>query len=335
MSGAAVLFDTPGPKARRLHLILTVVAVVALLGLAWVVYGRLEERNQLTAARWDWIITGNAWTNYLLPGLLDTLRAAGIAIVLSMVLALGLALARMSEIAPLRWAAGIFVEFFRAVPVLIMMLFTFFFLSIQQITPSGLNPLIGVIVGLTCYNSAVLCEVIRNGVASLPAGQREAGLSVGLSPAQVRRSILVPQALTAMMPTLISQVVVITKDSALGYLILYPELVTSARRLGSANGATLPAYVVVAALFIALNYALGKLAEYVESRQRRRGRSSGGVVQAGTATLGAGVIDGAQIMEDASGTVHTNLGDRAALSAEHARGTRARDADGGIGPRDV
>jgi glutamate transport system permease protein len=322
MSGAAVLFDAPGPRARRLHRILTGVGVLLALGLAWVVLERLIEREQLTAARWDWLLTGTAWTNYLLPGLFDTLRAAAIAIVLSMVLALALAMARMSELAPLRWAASIFVEFFRAVPVLIMMLFTFYFLSINQFTPSGLNPLIGVIVGLTAYNSAVLCEVIRNGVASLPSGQREAGLSIGLSPSQVRRAILVPQALTAMMPTLISQVVVITKDSALGYIILYPELVTSARRIGSAEGATLPAYVVVAAIFILVNYGLGKLAELVESRQRRRNRSAGGVVHAGTATLGAGVVDGAQEMEDAAGRVHTNVGDAASEAAHRRREPR-------------
>lgn len=271
-----MLFDAPGPRARRLHHVLTGVGLLLVAGLAWVVYLRLEEKNQLTQERWSWVLTSAAWTNYLVPGMWDTVRAAAIAIVVSMALALLLAMARMSELAPLRWAAGIFVEFFRAVPVLIMMLFTFFYLSIQQVTPSHLNPFIGVIVGLVAYNSAVLCEVIRNGVASLPQGQREAGLSIGLSPSQVRRSILIPQALTAMMPTLISQVIVITKDSALGYLILYPELVTRARQLGSSEAATLPAYAVVAVLFILINYALSKLAELVESRQRRRARSSAG-----------------------------------------------------------
>jgi glutamate transport system permease protein len=282
MSSSAVLFDAPGPRTRRRHLILTIIAGIAMLGLAWLVIDRLADKGQLTADRWDWILDPNAWTNYLIKGLLDTLRAAAIAIVLSSVLALVLAMARMSEVAPLRWAAGIFVEFFRAVPVLIMMLFTYYFLSYERLTPSSINPLIGVVVGLTAYNSAVLCEVIRNGVASLPAGQREAGLSIGLSPSQVRRMILVPQALTAMLPTLISQVVVITKDSALGYIILYPELVTQARRLGSAQSATLPAYVVAAVIFILLNYGISKLAERLESRQRRRHRTG----HAG-ATIGA------------------------------------------------
>lgn len=275
-----VLFDAPGPQARRRHLVIAAVgAVVILLGLWWL-YQRLDEREQLTAARWGWVLEPGSWTNYLVPGLIDTLRAAGIAIVLSMVLALLLAMARMSDIAPLRWVATVFVEFFRAVPVLIMMIFTFFYLSFQEWSPRDLNPLIGVVVGLTLYNSSVLCEVIRNGVGSLPSGQREAGLSIGLSPSQVRRSILVPQALTAMLPTIISQVVVITKDSALGYIITYGELLTRGRQLGSAEAATLPAYVVIALIFIVINYAISKIAERVESRQRRRQHTAGPVAAA-------------------------------------------------------
>lgn len=272
-----VLFDAPGPRARRRHLAIALLGVAGVVALLWWIYQRMDEKNQFTAARWEWTIDWSAWSTYLVPGAWATLRAAAIAILLSSILGLLLALARMSDFRVLRWASGVFVEFFRAVPVLIMMLFAFYFLSINDWTPSSLNPLIGVVTGLTLYNSSVLCEVIRNGVASLPAGQREAGLSIGLTPAQTRRTILVPQALTAMMPILVSQVVVITKDTALGYIILYPELVTAARQLGSRFAATLPAYVVVAIVFILVNYGLSKLAEYVERFQRRRGHTAGPV----------------------------------------------------------
>lgn len=275
-----VLFDAPGPRARMRYRIIAVVGVLLVLGLLYVVYGRLDEKGQLTAARWEWVLTTSAWQNYLIPGLIDTLRAAAIAIVCASVLALILAMARMSDIPPLRWVASTFVEFFRAVPVLIMMLFIMYFLSHQGWFPNTWNPLIGVVVGLTLYNSAVLCEVIRNGVSSLPAGQREAGLSIGLTPSQTRRSILIPQSLTAMLPTLVSQIIVITKDTALGYLILYPELVTRGRNIGSSEAATLPAYVVVAVMFILLNYALSRLAEWIENRQRRRRRTAGPVADA-------------------------------------------------------
>src|SRR5699024_3614953 len=182
------------------------------------------------------------------------------------------AMGRMSNIRVLRWVTGIFTEFFRAVPVLIMMIFGSFFLAYNSPSTASWNPLIAVVAALTLYNGAVIGEVIRNGVASLPAGQREAGLSIGLSNPQVRRIILVPQALTSMLPAIVSQIVVITKDSALGYIILYPELLTAARRLGSAAGNILPAYVVIAVIFILINYLISKLAEYLEMRLRNRGR---------------------------------------------------------------
>lgn len=302
-----VLFDVPGPRARTRHRLLAVVGGLVLLAiLAWVLM-RMDAKGQLDPAKWAKVVSWDAWRYYLLPGLRSTLVAALLAIVISMGLALGLAMARMSENAALRWAATLFVEFFRGVPVLIMMLFTFYFLVTMGWFPDNVNPLIGTVTGLVAYNSSVLAEVIRNGVASLPAGQREAGLSIGLSPSQTRRMILVPQSLTAMMPSLVSQVIVITKDSALGFMILYPELVTSARRLGSWAGSPFQSYVIAAVVFIVVNYGIDRLARWVEARQRRRGRSAGGVVQADTATLGAGTVDGAQVMEDSSGNVRTNI----------------------------
>lgn len=285
-----VLFDLPGPKARSRHRLFAVVGAVVLLAiLAWVLM-RMADKGQLDPDKWLRVVSWDAWRYYFLPGLRSTLVAAALAIIISMGLALGLAMARMSDNVVLRWAATLFVEFFRGVPVLIMMLFAFYFLVMMGWFPNDVNPLIGTVTGLVAYNSSVLAEVIRNGVASLPAGQREAGLSIGLSPSQTRRMILVPQSLTAMMPSLVSQVIVITKDSALGYMILYPELVTSARRLGSWAGAPFQAYVIAAVIFIVVNYGIDRFARWVETLQRRRGRSAGPIADAEDVPMvGAGV----------------------------------------------
>lgn len=285
-----VLFDLPGPKARSRHRLFAVVGAVVLLAiLAWVLM-RMADKGQLDPDKWLRVVSWDAWRYYFLPGLRSTLVAAALAIIISMGLALGLAMARMSDNVVLRWAATLFVEFFHGVPVLIMMLFAFYFLVMMGWFPNDVNPLIGTVTGLVAYNSSVLAEVIRNGVASLPAGQREAGLSIGLSPSQTRRMILVPQSLTAMMPSLVSQVIVITKDSALGYMILYPELVTSARRLGSWAGAPFQAYVIAAVIFIVVNYGIDRFARWVETLQRRRGRSAGPIADAEDVPIvGAGV----------------------------------------------
>lgn len=293
MSAQQVLFDAPGPRAVRLYRIMALVGTLIVLGvLGWIGW-RMWDRGQLTADKWMPFLEWETWKNYYFPGFWDTARAALAAIVISMSLALVLAMGRMSDLAPLRWVTTVFVEFFRAVPVLIMMIFTFFFLSRQGWFPDGLNPFIATVTGLVLYNSSVLCEVIRNGVGSLPNGQREAGLSIGLSSSQTRRIILIPQALTAMLPTLVSQIIVIVKDTALGYIILYPELLTRARQLGSAEANVVPAYLVAAALFILINYGLGRVAEAIEDRQRRRSRSAAKAAP-GSATMGdaAGVAAG-------------------------------------------
>lgn len=275
MSQASVLFDAPGPAARRRQFILSVVGAAAALGvLVWLCF-YLWDKGQITPNRWEPLFGSEAWTDFLLPGLRATIVSAFFAIIIAFVLGLIGALARMSEIRLIRLPAAILIEFFRAVPVLIMMIFALNFLLRYTNLPSGPRPLVAVVIGLVLYNGAVIAEVIRNGVSSLPSGQREAGLSVGLSPSQVRRIILVPQALTAMLPTLVSQLVVVLKDSALGYIILYPELLISARQMGGRFGNYFVALLVAAVLFILINYGVTRFAEWLEGRLKRRGHTAG------------------------------------------------------------
>lgn len=272
MSEANVLFDAPGPKAKVRHRIVAVVGLLVLLGLlALVIKGLANpENNQFTAEKWMPFLTGDAWTQFLLPGLFATLRAAGLAVVLSVILGVLLGMGRLSQVAPLRWACSIFVEFFRSVPVLMMMLFFYYFgLFALGITGSGLA-LFGVVAGLTFYNASVIAELVRSGVFSLPKGQREAGLAIGMSETKTLISILLPQAITAMLPSLVSQLVVILKDTALGYWINYAELLRSSQNLSVSNGNLIPAFIVVAAMFILINYSLTRVARYLEQRLRSR-----------------------------------------------------------------
>ena len=125
---------------------------------------------------------------------------------------------------------------------------------------------------LTLYNGSVIAELVRSGVFSLPKGQAEAGVSIGLTPPQVMRSIQLPQALTAMLPALVGQLVVILKDTALGTAVLYPELLQAARDIGTGYSNTIPAYIFVAIIFILINYSLTVVAGRVERRLSRRGR---------------------------------------------------------------
>jgi glutamate transport system permease protein len=296
---ASVLFDAPGPRARRRHAVLAAVGVVVALGLLALVVLKMKEANQLQASLWKPFVTDRAvWRDYLLPGLAGTFKAAAISIVLAGVFGVLFGVGRLSSVAPLRWFCGVVVEFFRAVPVLLMMIFAYFGLYARGTFFSAETaPLAAVVTGLTLYNGSVIAELVRSGVFSLPRGQSEAGLSVGLTRAQVMRSVQLPQALTAMLPALIGQFVVILKDSALGYQVTYLELLNWSKTLGSAFANTVPAYLVAALLFIVINYLLTVLASRVQRRLSRRGRAvvgGGGPVTGTTpeqSTMGgAGVV---------------------------------------------
>ena len=276
MSTQTVLFDAPGPKARARHRILTVIGALIAIAIAYFVYLKFDEAGQLKASMWEPFVTDpEVWTSYLIPGLKGTFTAAGISIVLAVIFGLLFGMGRLSPIGPVRWFCSVIVEFFRAVPVLLMMVFAYFgYFATSDLVPNVHAPLAAVVTALTLYNGAVIAELVRSGVHGLPKGQAEAGLAVGLTPGQVLRSIELPQALTAMLPALVGQLVVVLKDSALGYGITYLELLTWSKTLGSAYANTVPAYIVAGILFIIINYSLTKLAVYLEGRlKKRRARS--------------------------------------------------------------
>ncbi|MBO3087494.1 amino acid ABC transporter permease [Cellulomonas dongxiuzhuiae] len=264
-----VLFDVPGPRTRRRMVVVNVLAALLVAGLgAWVLV-LLGRKGQLEPALWQPFLTERTWTSYLLPGLRDTLRAAGLAIVASAVFGLLFGLGRLSGSRVVRWVSGTVVEFFRAVPVLLMMIFFYSGISQLRVVEPQDVPLLAVVLALMLYNGSVFAELVRSGVHNLPRGQREAALAVGLRPAQSLRLVEVPQALIAMLPAIASQLVVILKDTALGAIITYPELLDAARRFGSGNGNIMQALLVAAVVFIVINYGLTTLAQRLASRVGR------------------------------------------------------------------
>ncbi|AWT53680.1 amino acid ABC transporter permease [Mycolicibacterium smegmatis] len=272
MTGASVLFDAPGPRARVRNGILTAVsAVIGALVVAFVLW-QLWTKNQLTSEKWEPFLTANLWKTYVLPGVQGTLTAAAVSIVLALALGLALGVGRLAPIRPIRWVCTVIVEFFRAVPVLIMMIFAYFFYAAYDVFPSKHLALAGVITGLTLYNGSVIAEIVRAGVHSLPRGQSEAAASLGLSWWQTMRMIQLPQAITAMLPVLVSQLVVVLKDTAIGYQITFVEMVRQGTVIGSSYGNYLPALIVIAVLMISVNFALSALATRIERRLRRSTR---------------------------------------------------------------
>ncbi|MBP3034904.1 amino acid ABC transporter permease [Arthrobacter sp. zg-ZUI100] len=256
MSTQAVLFDVPGPRAKRRILVFNILGALLVLGILAVAVNGLAEKDQFEAAKWTPFLEWETWQYTLLPGLLATLKAAGVAVITSIAFGLVFGFGRLSQLAPLRWVCDVVVEFLRAVPVLLMMIFLYQFFAKSTPMEASDAPFWAVVVALTLYNGSVIAELVRSGVFGLPKGQREAGLAIGLTPSQSLRSIEIPQALVAMLPALLGQFVVILKDSALGYIIGYTDLLANAQRFGAGAGNMLPSLLVAALIFILINMLL-------------------------------------------------------------------------------
>jgi glutamate transport system permease protein len=268
-----VLYDVPGPRARARYRLLGVLGTLVLLAIfAFVIY-RLAAAGQFSPRVWEWI-QYKAIQLLLLDALWNTLRAFAVAAVLSLVFGAVFAAGRLSDHAWISRPATAIVEFFRAIPLLILIFILFF--GLTQGAGIQITAFWAVVLGLMLYNGSVLAEIFRAGVASLPRGQSEAAYGLGMRKSQVMTYVLLPQAVRAMLPTIISQLVVVLKDTALGFLILYPELLYQARYLGGQGqlgSPILPVAIVIAAIYISMCLLLSWLANVLERRSRRSGKA--------------------------------------------------------------
>jgi glutamate transport system permease protein len=263
-----VLYDVQGPRARRRVLIASIVGGLVVLAVLAVGVQRLADNGQFDAELWRPFVDDPRVAQRLLDGLQGTLTAAAIALVLAALLGVLLAFGRLSHLWFVRIPATSIIEFFRATPLLLLILG--FFLAWPILLGESLDPLYALVLGLTLYNGAVIAEIVRAGILALPTGQTEAALACGMRRGQVLRLILLPQALRIMLPALISQLVVLLKDTSLGFVIVYGELLRVGSQLAQFLGNPIQTFLIVALIYIAINFSLGRLAAWVEGRQRRR-----------------------------------------------------------------
>lgn len=312
MSAQAVLFDVPGPKARarnRIYSVLSLLLIASGLAAIYLGFNRtlvmvsspgdltntaiwaVNPSGQWAADRWAPFIDPSTWTNYVLPGLMNTLTAALIASVLAVLFGLVFGIGRLSDHWWIRIPAGAVVEFFRGIPLLMLIFFTMA-IPIVMNQVFGLPPaqfqvtaLAAVVTGLTLYNGSVLAEVFRAGINAVPKGQTEAAQSIGMTKTQTMWTILIPQAVTSMMPAIVAQLVVLLKDSALGYIIAFPELLRNFTLVATRENNVIPAAIVCAIIYIVINLSLSRLAIWLERRNARRGKPSAKATAAGGAPV--------------------------------------------------
>ncbi|MGW5487219.1 amino acid ABC transporter permease [Streptosporangium sandarakinum] len=269
----SVLYDVPGPKARLRNTVLTVLVVLVALFAVYALITKLDEKKQLDAALWTPFLRGDVWINLILPGLLNTLSAALVAAVIAVPFGFVFGIARLSEHSWIRVPAGAVVEFFRAIPLL-MMIFAVMYGG-SAVFGLTVTPFTAVVTGLVLYNGSVLAEIVRSGILSVPRGQSEAALAIGLRKGQVMRMILLPQAVTAMMPAIVAQLVVLLKDTALGFIVSFEDLLNAGARVLPSNfNNIIPAVMVIAVVYIIINLIVGALATWLERRSRRSRRTA-------------------------------------------------------------
>ncbi|HET6241114.1 MAG TPA: amino acid ABC transporter permease [Arthrobacter sp.] len=275
---SSVLYDIPGPKARRVSLIGSIIGIIVIGGLLALAVSTLAQQGIFEARRREIFAIPDVW-KLIGDGILATLSAAAVAAVIAFPLGLLLCLMRISDVAWIRVPTRIVLEFLRGMPVVLMM----FFVLLVFAT----NPFIAVVAGLVLYNAAVFAEIIRAGIQSLPKGQREAGLAVGLTSFQSRLSIELPQAIRRMLPSLVAQLVVLLKDTSLGYIVSYEELLRKVQIMADFLGPQylFPVFFVAAVIYIAINFFVSRLAIWIERRGSKK--AAGGVAKAPTAGVPA------------------------------------------------
>jgi glutamate transport system permease protein len=259
---ANVLYDAPGPRTvvrHRLYSLASLVGLILLLGLA---VKRLYDEGQFAYDLWEPFVTPEFIRALLVDGLLETLKMAFSAIIGAVLFGAVFGVGKLSEHAWVRWPSWAVVEFFRAIPVLLLMVFTWYALGIEKEGSSYW----GVVISLTLYNGAVLAEVLRAGVLAVPRGQSEAAYAIGMRKAQVMNIVLLPQAVKIMLPAIISQCVVALKDTALGQYILAPGLTAVGKQIYLQFGNRIPTIIVVAAIYIVVNLVLTWIATWVQKR---------------------------------------------------------------------
>jgi His/Glu/Gln/Arg/opine family amino acid ABC transporter permease subunit len=236
---------------------------------------------------WEWVTTGNNM-RYLLEGFAINLEIAAIAIVFSLIFGLLLALARISKLRPLSVVAGIWVDVWRNLPLIFIILYLALAMpeswrdayeeNVPSFFPEALQSgrVLAALLALVLYNSAVLCEIMRSGILSLERGQADAALSLGLSYRQSMRYVVLPQGLRRMVPATVSQLITLNKDTTLVSIIAIQEVMRHGRILSSFNffggvpAPLLQVFIVVGIFFVIVNLALSRVSRRLEIRERRR-----------------------------------------------------------------
>ncbi len=219
----------------------------------------------------DWAVIAGNWRFLIYQGLLGigafgggTLRLAIPAIVLGFLLGTLVGLSRLSHRPWIHYPAVIYVEFFRGVP-LVMVIFWFWFL-IPQITGQHLPEYLVALVAFVVFEAAYLAEIVRAGIQSVPRGQIEAATASGLSYSQMMLQVILPQAIRNMIPSLVTQFIVLFKDTSLASIIGMMDLTKAAQTVAERQIRPFEMYLFIAVVYWICTYSMSRASRWLEAR---------------------------------------------------------------------
>ncbi len=256
------LYEAPGPRTRRLTVIGTAISIVVLVGLIAFVIRQFYVTGQLDAKYWSFFTQWTTW-RFLLEGFWGTLKVAFVSAIIAMALGLLLMLGRISHSKPLSFLCHVATDLFRSLPSLLLIYFFFLVIPAYGVRMPSFWM---ITIPISLAASGVLAEVFRAGVNAVPKGQTEAAMSIGMMHGQIIRKIVLPQALRIVIPSLVSQLVVVVKDTTVAYVVSYPDLMQNAKVLISNYDALVSTYLVVAVIYILINYATNQFSIYLARR---------------------------------------------------------------------
>ncbi len=252
-----ILFGAPSPQARKLTRVVSAAAAAVLLLMAAAVVFRFHSAGQLQLRLWHFFTLPTTWA-FLGKGLVGTLASAAMAALIALTFGLVLLLGRMARPRLVRWPSVAVIEFLRGTPTLLLIYVCFLVLPSLGLKLSTYW-MLTLPVGLS--TAAVVAEVYRAGVFAVPRGQTNAARSLGMTEARVFFHIVFPQALRYIVPALVAQLVIVVKDTTFGYVVTYGELMQNAKVLIANYNSLVPVYLVVAALYCLVNYAISKASQ--------------------------------------------------------------------------
>ncbi|XAS75338.1 amino acid ABC transporter permease [Dermatophilaceae bacterium Sec6.4] len=276
MSKANVLFDEPGPQGRRRIVVATVGVLAVAAAVVAAAVWQFGRSGQLAAGQWSPFTQGYI-VNVIWQGMEGTLRATVVAVLISFPLGALVGLMRVSVFTPVRVVARIYVEFFRSIPLLLLI---YFFLLVLPFWSVNLPIFWKLVAPIILTNVAILAEVFRAGIGALDRGQFEAAEAVGMRRTQMMRLVVLPQVIRLLVPALVNGLITVLKDTTLGYVVSYPELMRTAQNITASLHLLIQTYLIAALIYVVVNALLSQLAHYLERRlshSRRSGRSAGAV----------------------------------------------------------